>query len=88
MQVMPQWKKVLGVKGDLTDIETSVRVGLQVFGFYRQMYPDIKTALTAYNRGPGAVDHALSQGKDPSNGYAAKVLKTYDRLKAMTLASN
>lgn len=88
MQIMPQWKKVLGVKGDLSDTETSVKVGLQVFGFYREMYPDVKLALTAYNRGPGPVDHALMKGKDPANGYSAKVLGIYDRLKAMTIAQN
>src|SRR5207237_4326912 len=52
MQVMPQWEKVLGIQGSLKDPEVSIKYGLQVFGFYMEMYKDIEMALTAYNRGP------------------------------------
>ena len=85
MQIMPQWKKVLGIKGDLTDPETSVKHGLQILGFYREMYKDLDLVLTAYNRGPGPVDMALMRKKDPKNGYSDKVLKVYDRLKEIEL---
>jgi transglycosylase-like protein with SLT domain len=87
MQVMPQWKKVLGVTGDLADPETSIKYGLQILGFYSEMYKDMEVALTAYNRGPGAVDGALMKGKDPKNGYAPRVLATYERLKKLTVSS-
>jgi soluble lytic murein transglycosylase-like protein len=85
MQVMPQWKKVLGIQGDLDDVETSVRYGLQILGFYTEMYKDLEMALTAYNRGPGPVDSALMKGRDPKNGYPAQVLKAYQRLKMLSV---
>jgi membrane-bound lytic murein transglycosylase MltF len=86
MQVMPHWKRVLGITGDLTDPETNIRAGLQILGFYLEMYQDLDMALTAYNRGPGPVDAALRKGVTPNNGYAPKVLATYERLKQLDLA--
>jgi soluble lytic murein transglycosylase-like protein len=85
MQVMPQWEKVLGISGSLKDPEVSIKYGLQVLGFYMEMYKDIEMALTAYNRGPGPVDMALMRGKDPKNKYAPEVLKVYERLKKLGL---
>lgn len=85
MQVMPQWEKVLGISGSLKDPEVSIKYGLQVLGFYMEMYKDIEMALTAYNRGPGPVDVALMHGKDPKNRYAPEVLKVYDRLKKLSI---
>jgi soluble lytic murein transglycosylase-like protein len=88
MQVMPQWEKVLGISGSLKDPEVSIKYGLQVLGFYMEMYKDIEMALTAYNRGPGPVDHALMRGKDPKNGYAPQVLKVYERLKSLSIPAS
>jgi soluble lytic murein transglycosylase-like protein len=85
MQIMPQWKQVLGIREDMTDIETSIRYGLQVLGFYRNMYGDIEMALTAYNRGPGPVDHALNKGVSPHNKYAPRVLATYKELRSLKI---
>lgn len=73
MQVMPHWKRVLGIQGDLAEIGTNIHYGLQVLGFYLEMYGDLEMALTAYNRRPGPVDLALRKGQDARNGYAAKV---------------
>lgn len=87
MQVMPHWKRVLGINADLTDPETNIRAGLQILGFYLEMYQDLAMALTAYNRGPGPVDAALTRGVSANNGYAPKVLATYERLKQLNLAS-
>lgn len=87
MQVMPHWKRVLGIQGDLEDIGTNIHYGLQVLGFYLEMYQDLEMALTAYNRGPGPVDLALRKGKDARNGYAAKVLAVYERLKQLNVRS-
>lgn len=83
MQVMPHWKKVLGIQGDLKDPEVSVQYGLQVLGFYLEMYKDVELALTAYNRGPGPVDNALVRGSSPNNGYAPRVLEVYEKLKRL-----
>lgn len=85
MQVMPHWEKVLGIQGSLKDPEVSIKYGLQVLGFYLEMYKDVETALTAYNRGPGPVDAALVHGKDPRNGYAPQVLRVYERLKRLNV---
>jgi hypothetical protein len=85
MQVMPQWEKVLGISGSLKDPEVSIKYGLEVLGFYMEMYKDIEMALTAYNRGPGPVDVALMHGKDPKNRYAPEVMKVYERLKRLSI---
>jgi hypothetical protein len=87
MQVMPHWKKVLGLEQDLTEPEVSIRAGIQILGFYQQMYRDLDLALTAYNRGPGPVDGALVRGSSPANGYAARVLATWERLKTLDSSS-
>ena len=85
MQVMPQWEKVLGISGSLKDPEVSIKYGLEVLGFYLEMYKDLEMALTAYNRGPGPVDMALMRGKDPKNRYAPEVMKVYERLKRLSV---
>lgn len=87
MQVMPHWKKVLGLTNELTEPEVSIHNGIQILGFYQQMYRDLETALTAYNRGPGPVDGALMRGASPANGYAARVLATYEKLKTLDSSS-
>lgn len=87
MQVMPQWKQVLGIRENLTDPETSIRYGLQILGFYRNMYKDLEMALTAYNRGPGPVDMALMRGKSPLNAYAPRVLQTYKALQSLRVGA-
>jgi transglycosylase-like protein with SLT domain len=88
MQVMPQWEKVLGISGSLKDPEVAIKYGLEVLGFYMEMYKDIELALTAYNRGPGPVDVAMMRGKDPKNRYAPEVLKVYERLRKLSLPLN
>lgn len=86
MQVMPHWKKVLGLQ-ELTEPEVSIRAGIQILGFYQQMYRDLDLAVTAYNRGPGPVDGALVRGTSPANGYAARVLGTWEKLKSLDVAA-
>ena len=87
MQVMPHWKKVLNLQQELTDPEISIRAGIQILGFYQQMYRDVDLALTAYNRGPGPVDFGLVKGQSSANGYSSKVLGTYQKLKELDVAS-
>lgn len=87
MQIMPQWKKVLGISEDLRDPDTSIKYGMQILGFYQEMYRDTEMALIAYNRGPGPVDMALMKGKNPNNGYPDRVMETYDKLKALNVGS-
>jgi soluble lytic murein transglycosylase-like protein len=85
MQVMPHWKRILGIHEELRDPETSIRYGLQILGFYEQMYHDPEMVLTAYNRGPGPVDEALMHGRSPRNDYAPRVLQAYERLRRLRL---
>jgi hypothetical protein len=87
MQVMPHWKRILNIQGDLTDPEISIRYGLQVLGFYEDMYKDLETVLTAYNRGPGPVDKALMRNTSAKTDYAPRVMATYDRLRKLNVVS-
>lgn len=87
MQVMPHWKKVLNLQQELTDPEVSIRAGIQILGFYQQMYRDVDLALTAYNRGPGPVDNGLVRGTSSANGYAAKIQGTWAKLKALDVGA-
>lgn len=86
MQVMPLWKKTLGVER-LHEPETSIRAGIHILGQYQQMYGDLDLTLTAYNRGPGAVNQSLQAGRAPQNGYSAKVLSLLERLRAIDSAA-
>lgn len=84
MQVMPHWLEVMGADEDLTDIAVSIKRGLQVYGFYEKTYNgSMEMALTAYNRGSWKVEEDIRLGADPRNGYAAKVLDIYERLKGL-----
>lgn len=84
MQLMPGWKTVFNIQGDLTDIETNIQHGIQVLGFYHQMYGELDVALSAYNRGPSRVDWDYTKDREPVNQYAMKVLKIYEGLKKLS----
>jgi soluble lytic murein transglycosylase-like protein len=78
-QVMPATGRMLqpGLqRADLFDPKTNLRLG---FRFLRELLVryngDVDLALHAYNRGPTVVDRILQTGGNPSNGYAAAVLK-------------
>ena len=43
----------------------------------RENHGDLNLALLVYNRGEGAVDLSVAQGRDPSNGYEREVTKGY-----------
>jgi hypothetical protein len=78
-QVMPGTAKWLDPKisrKDLFEPSTNLRLG---FGYLRKLMDqyngDVRLALTAYNRGPGAVRKAVRNREDPDNGYADLVLR-------------
>lgn len=77
-QLLPstaRWLVPGTTRSDLMKPETNLRVGFQYLRYLMDKYEgDEKLALTAYNRGPGTVSKLLARGKDPDNGYAAKVL--------------
>lgn len=77
-QLMPgtaRWLEPGTSASDLFNPETSLKVG---FKYLRQLIDryegNTHLALTAYNRGPGIVDRAVTRGHDPDNGYAGAVL--------------
>jgi soluble lytic murein transglycosylase-like protein len=77
-QLMPataRWLKPGTTRGELMQPKTNLRLG---FTYLKQLIDrydgNEKLALTAFNRGPGTVDKALRQGRNPDNGYYDKVL--------------
>ena len=63
----------------LYDRETNLRIGFRYLrGLVRSYKGDLKLALLVYNRGPVAVEHALTAGQDPANGYDRVILKGYE----------
>ena len=82
-QVMPSTARYF-LEGQVTrerlyDRETNLRVGFRylrtLVGEYKG---NVKLALLGYNRGPAAVDAALKQGIDPTNGYDRILTRGYD----------
>lgn len=77
-QLLPstaRWLVPGTTRSDLLEPETNLRVGFQYLRYLIDRYEgNEQLALTAYNRGPGTVSKLLKRGKNPDNGYAAKVL--------------
>jgi len=64
MQVMPFWKKKLGLKDDnLFEIETNIRYGCAILRVYKDRYGKLSRALAAYNG-------SLGNTKYPARIYA------------------
>lgn len=82
MQIMPSWKGPLNITRDLREVDTSVHHGLKILSQYQEIFGSIEMALTAYNRGPGAVTADMKAGKNPYNGYSEAIMKTYARIKS------
>jgi soluble lytic murein transglycosylase-like protein len=79
-QLMPgtarRLDRSLQSEADILDPRTNLRLGFRYLRSMIDRYDDVRLGLLAYNRGPGAVDRALSRGQDPENGYSHKVLGT------------
>ena len=83
VQMMPGTARDINPEIDTTrelmDPHTNMRLG---FGYLREMierYDEhgadaVRLGVIAYNRGEIAVDRALKRGRDPENGYGARVL--------------
>lgn len=55
--------------------DTNLRLGFRFLRWLLERYDgDVEEALHAYNRGPGTVARIRSEGGDPANGYADRVL--------------
>jgi soluble lytic murein transglycosylase-like protein len=78
-QVMPRTAAFYDstvTRDDLFDPATNVRIGFRFFRDLLERYDyNLRTALLAYNRGPGRVGTILARGGDPANGYASRILE-------------
>jgi soluble lytic murein transglycosylase-like protein len=62
----------------LLDPDINLRIGLKYLrSLIREYKGNLKLALLVYNRGPVAVQNALSLGRDPTNGYESVVMRGY-----------
>jgi soluble lytic murein transglycosylase-like protein len=77
-QLMPataRWLKPGTTRRELMQPKTNLQIGFTYLKKLIDRYEgNEKLALTAFNRGPGTVDRALRQGRNPDNGYYDKVL--------------
>lgn len=83
-QIMEFWKGSLGIDRDLRDIDTNIKVGLDILAMYEKTFGGLELALTAYNRGPSPVVSDIKAGKVPFNGYSENIMRTYARIKSWT----
>ncbi len=62
----------------LLDPDINLRIGFKYLrALIREYKGNLKLALLVYNRGPVAVQKALSLGMDPTNGYEHVVMRGY-----------
>ena len=62
----------------LLDPDVNLRIGFTYLrALIREYKGNLKLALLVYNRGPAAVQNALSLGMDPTNGYESSVMRGY-----------
>jgi soluble lytic murein transglycosylase-like protein len=62
----------------LLDPDVNLRIGFKYLrSLIREYKGNLKIALLVYNRGPSAVQSALSMGRDPANGYESIMLRGY-----------
>lgn len=80
-QIMPFWKEIFRTDEDFTNVETSIKYCMQILALYEKQYQTIDMALIAYNRGNHQIETSLLQGVDPKNGYSAKIMDLYKKLK-------
>jgi soluble lytic murein transglycosylase-like protein len=62
----------------LMDPDVNLRIGFRYLrSLIRDYKGDLKIALLVYNRGPSAVQSAISMGMSPANGYENLMLRGY-----------
>lgn len=62
----------------LLDPDVNLRIGFKYLrALIRENKGNLKLALLVYNRGPTAVQNAISMGLDPTNGYESVVMRGY-----------
>lgn len=66
-----------GEKEGLFDPFLNVRLGIRYLHYLTQQFPDLYTALTAYNYGPTRVKQWIRHGEKMPTRYANRILTTY-----------
>lgn len=87
MQVMPhtgaEVAERIGIawrgRQTLFDPESNVRIGVAYLRELLDRYGDVRTALAAYNWGPGRVDKRVRRGRKPPAQYADQVMGAVSR---------
>ena len=85
MQIMPPTGEELATKLDipwrgaqtLFDPQVNVRMGVAYLKQLESRYGSMKTALAAYNWGPGRIDSKIRRGVAVPASYSGSVLATY-----------
>jgi soluble lytic murein transglycosylase len=85
MQIMPPTGEELAAKlgtpwrgaQTLFDPQVNVRMGVAYLKQLESRYGNMKTALAAYNWGPGRIDSKIRRGVAVPANYAGSVLATY-----------
>jgi soluble lytic murein transglycosylase len=67
-----------GKKEALFDPFLNISLGIHYLHSLTEKFPDLETALTAYNFGPTRVRRWVRVGKKLPTRYAKRILKTYD----------
>ncbi len=58
--------------------DVNLRIGFKYLRtLIREYKGNLRIALLVYNRGPAAVQSALSMGRDPANGYESMIMRGY-----------
>lgn len=79
VQLMPSTARSidrsLRTEAQILEPKTNLRTGFRYLRTLIERYQgDVRLGVLAYNRGERAVDRAIRGGRDPENGYSAKVL--------------
>jgi soluble lytic murein transglycosylase-like protein len=61
----------------LFDPAANIRLGVRYLVYLIERYPDLRTALAAYNWGPGKIARRVRRGETIPSTYADRVLATY-----------
>jgi soluble lytic murein transglycosylase-like protein len=80
-QLMPSTARsidrTVNTEAEILDPQNNLRLGFRYLRTMIDRYKgDVRLGLLAYNRGEGAVDRSLRNGRDPEHGYSHLVLGT------------
>lgn len=88
--IAPELAENLGIKWDgaektLFDPIKNIQIGIYYLSILNRDFNDLKTAVTAYNQGPYAVQEQLTKNQELPNNYVDKVLEYYANLRGFSL---